>query len=215
MHLRCRILRKSADGDGSMTGAVSTRDRIIDVAVDLFGARGVDSVSLDEIARDVGVRKQTVLYWFASKDALVDGVLDAVAAELFVVIDAAVRSASDDPLERVDAIVRAVFRPAVRRPALLGLVREVSRLESGQADRLRERVRPLVDRAVSYLADEMDAGRLRRGDPGLIAALGYATLTGIATEPEALRTVGWVASAVGLRRLRDELRSFLRAALAP
>ena len=36
-------------------------------------------------------------------------------------IDAALRSATDDPLERIDAVVRAVFRPAVRRPALLGL----------------------------------------------------------------------------------------------
>ncbi len=198
-----------------MSVVAPTRDRIIDASVDLFGTRGVDAVSLDEIAREVGVRKQTVLYWFSSKDVLVEAVLDAVAAELFVVIDAAVRSAPDDPLERIDAIVRAVFRPAVRRPALLGLFREVSRLEADQADRLRGRIEPLVERAVNYLGDEMEAGRLRTGDPGLIAALGYATLTGIATEPEALRAVGWTADAAGLRKLRDELRSFLRAALAP
>lgn len=198
-----------------MNRAAPTRDRILEAAIDLFGGRGVDAVSLDEIAREVGVRKQTVLYWFESKDVLVDAVLDAVAAELFVVIDAAVRAAPDDPLERIDAVVKAVFRPAVRRPALLGLVREVSRLDTGQAIRLRERIEPLVARAVEYLADEMDAGRLRRGDPGLVTALGYATVTGIATEPEALTAVGWTADAAGLRRLRDELRSFLRAALAP
>ncbi len=111
----------------------STRDRILEVALDLFGTRGVDAVSLDEIARAVGVRKQTVLYWFASKDDLVDEVLAVAATELVVVIDAALRAAPDDPLDRIDAVVRAVFRPAVRRPALLGLVREVSRLESDQA----------------------------------------------------------------------------------
>jgi AcrR family transcriptional regulator len=194
---------------------MSTRDRILETALDLFGSRGVDAVSLDEIARAVGVRKQTVLYWFESKDVLVDDVLAVAATELVVVIDAALRAAPDDPLDRIDAVVRAVFRPAVRRPALLGLIREVSRLDSEQAGRLRERLQSLVDRAVGYLAVEMDAGRLRRGDPGLIAALGYATLTGIATEPEALRAVGWRPDAVGLRRLRDELRAFLRAALAP
>jgi len=192
-----------------------TRQRILDAAIDQFGARGVDAVSLDEIARDVGVRKQTVLYWFPSKDELVDAVLESVAAALVVVIDAAVRSAPDDPLERIDAVVKAVFRPAVRRPALLGLVREVSRLPAAQADRLRRHVQPLVDRCVEYMALEMDKGNLRRADPGLIASLSYATVTGIATEPEALRAVGWRANAVGLRHLRDELRSFLRAALAP
>jgi AcrR family transcriptional regulator len=194
---------------------VTTRDRILGTALDLFGMRGVDAVSLDEIARTVGVRKQTVLYWFESKDVLVDDVLAVAATELVVVIDAALRAAPDDPLDRIDAVVRAVFRPAVRRPALLGLIREVSRLESDQAARLRERLQSLVDRAVGYLGTEMDAGRLRRGDPGLVAALGYATLTGIATEPEALRAVGWQPDAVGLRRLRDELRAFLRAALTP
>ncbi len=192
-----------------------TRARILDAALDLFGLRGVDAVSLDEIARTVGVRKQTILYWFPSKEALVDAVLEEAAAELVVGIDAAIRSAPDDPLERIDAVVRAVFRPAVRRPAMLGLVREVSRLPAVQADRLRVHIQPLVDRGVEYLRLEMDKGRLRAGDPGLTAALAYATITGIATEPEALRAVAWRPDTAGLRRLRDELRAFLRAALTP
>jgi TetR/AcrR family transcriptional regulator len=194
---------------------VATRDRILEAAAGRFGIRGVDAVSLDEIAADVGVRKQTVLYWFASKEELVDGVLEVTAADLAVVIDAAVRAAPDEPLARIDAVVTAVFRLAVRRPALLGLVSELSRLPPAQATRLRAHVEPLVQRAVVYLGAEMDAGRLRRGDPRLVAALAYGTVTGIATEPEALRTVGWTPTPAGLRRLRAELRAFLRAALAP
>ena len=108
-----------------------------------------------------------------------------------------------------------MFRPAVRKPALLGLVRELSRLPGPQAERLRAHVDPLVQRAVDFLEGAMDAGKLRRGDARLIAALAYATVTGIATEPEALRAVGWTPDAVGLRHLRDELRSYLRSALAP
>jgi AcrR family transcriptional regulator len=192
-----------------------TRDRILDAATDLFGTRGVDAVSLDVIAAEVGVAKQTLLYWFASKDDLVGAVLVAAAHELSVVIDAAVRAATDDPLDRIEAVIRAVFRPAVRRPALLGLIREVSRLPSAAGDRLTADLTPLVDRAVAYLQHEMDAGRLRRADPRLVASLCYATVTGIATEPEALRVVGWQPSAAGLRRLRNELLAFLRAALAP
>ena len=197
------------------TAPPTTRDRILAAALTRFGTRGVDAVSLDEIAVAVGVRKQTVLYWFASKEELVDAVLEATAGELAVVIDAAVRAAPDEPLARIDAVVLAMFRLAVRRPALLGLVRELSRLPADQADRLRAHVEPLVDRAIDYLRAEMEAGRLRRGDPRLVAAIAYGTVTGIATEPEALRAVGWAPTAAGLRRLRDELRAFLRAALAP
>ena len=106
----------------------NTRQRILDAATDLFGLRGVEAVSLDTIASDVGVAKQTLLYWFPSKDDLVQAVLVGAIEELTLGIEAAIRASTDDPLDRIDAVVRAVFRPAVRRPALLGLVREVSRL---------------------------------------------------------------------------------------
>jgi AcrR family transcriptional regulator len=156
-----------------------------------------------------------LLYWFPSRDELLQAVLADAAAELVVVIEAAARAASDDPLDRVEAVIRAVFRPAVRRPALLGLIREVSRMPQSLTEGLTGQLRPLADRANAYLRAEMDAGRLRRADPGLIAALCYATVTGIATEPEALRVIGWAPSPAGLRRLRTELLAFLRAALSP
>jgi len=193
----------------------STRSRILVAAIDLFGARGVDSVSLDEIAVAVGVRKQTVLYWFATKDELADAVFAEAVGQLGAAVDAAVRAAPDDPLERIDSVVVAVFRAAVRTPSLLGLMREFSRLPVDRAGRLRRHAEPFAARAVGYLAGEMERGRLRRGDPRLVVALVSATLSGIATDPETLRAVGWAPSLVELRRLRNELRSFLRAALAP
>ena len=195
--------------------ARQTRQNILDVAGNLFGHRGFDAVSLDHIAAEVGVAKQTVLYWFSSKDELVHEVLSETAVELTLVVEAAIRSAPDDPLDRMEAVIKAVFRPAVRRPSLLGLVREISRLPSESSEQLTDTLRPLAERAMRWMSDEMDAGRLRRADPGLVVALAYATVTGIATEPEALRVVGWNADIAGLRGLRDEMVSFLRAALDP
>ena len=198
-----------------MATSTSTRQRILDAATDLFGARGVDAVSLDVIAAEVGVAKQTLLYWFASKDDLVQAVLAQTATQLGLVVEAAIRNSTDDPLDRIEDIVRAVFRPAVRRPSMLGLIREVSRLSPALGERFAAELRPLVDRAVAYLQAEMDRGRVRRADPRLIAALCYATVTGIATEPEVLRTVGWQPTVADLRKLRNELLAFLRAALTP
>jgi AcrR family transcriptional regulator len=193
----------------------STRERILTAATDLFGTRGVEGVSLDAIAAEVGVRKQTLLYWFPSRDELLSAVLAAVAGELHVMIEAAVRAAPDEPLAKVDAVVTAVFRPAVRRPALLGLVREVNRLSPAQSAWLRDTMAPLVDRAAGWLGKEMAAGRVRRADPRLVIALAVATVTGIATEPDLLAVTGWRPTIGELRSLRDELRAFLRAALAP
>lgn len=192
-----------------------TRERILESATTMFGSRGFEAVSLDQIAADVGVAKQTLLYWFATKEDLLQQVLAEAVSELTIAVEAAIRATIDDPLKRMDAVVHAVFRSAVRRPALLGLIREVSRLPSRSAQLLGEQLQPLVDRAIAWMRVEMDAGRLRAGRPEIVVALVYATVTGVATEPEALRAVGWTEDLVGLRRLRSEMSAFLSAALAP
>lgn len=201
--------------EATATPRGDTRDRILDAATTLFGTRGFEAISLDQIAVEVGVAKQTVLYWFASKEDLIHHVLGRTREELTVVVEAAIRATRDDPLDRVEAVVHAVFRSAVRRPALLGLVRELSRLPAASSESFTDQIRPLVDRAVAWMHEEMQAGRIRRGNPEIIVALIYATVTGIATEPEALRVVGWTEDLIGLRRLRSEMTGFLTAALAP
>ena len=76
-----------------MESAAGRRQRILDAALDQFGTRGFEAVSLDDIAAEVGVTKQTVLYWFPSKDDLLSAVLQHTADELAVSIEAAVRAA--------------------------------------------------------------------------------------------------------------------------
>ena len=48
--------------------ATSTRDRILDAALDLFIAKGFDGTSLREIAEQLGFTKAALYYHFASKD---------------------------------------------------------------------------------------------------------------------------------------------------
>ncbi len=194
--------------------AQPTRERILDAALDLFGSGGVDATSLDDIARAVGVAKQTVLYWFVSKEELAVAVMQRVADELVLEIGAAIRSAPHG-FARIEATVTAVFRPAIRRPALLGLIRELNRLPPALSEALIDKVSPLIDMAALYLEKEMTDGRLRRADPRLLLAFVYSTVVGVATEPVALRAVGWQPSTVSLRTLRRELLDFLRAALTP
>ena len=194
--------------------AQPTRERILAAALDLFGSGGVDATSLDDIARAVGVAKQTVLYWFVSKEELAVAVMQRVADELVLEIGAAIRSAPHG-FARIEATVTAVFRPAIRRPALLGLIRELNRLPPALSEALIDKVSPLIDMAALYLEKEMNDGRLRRADPHLLLAFVYSTVVGVATEPVALRAVGWQPTTVSLRTLRRELLDFLRAALTP
>jgi AcrR family transcriptional regulator len=53
---------------GEPSDAGSTRERILDVALDLFVEKGFDGTSLREIAEELGITKAAIYYYFASKD---------------------------------------------------------------------------------------------------------------------------------------------------
>ncbi|WP_334145087.1 TetR/AcrR family transcriptional regulator [Rhabdothermincola sp.] len=195
------------------TRGESTRERVLDAALASFGTKGYEATSLDHLAVDLGVRKQTILYYFPTKADLLDAVVDRAADDLASALEAAVAGAGDG-FARVEAIVRSVFRLAMRRPELLGLLREVSRLGSPVATRLTERFEPLVARATAFLEAEMAAGRVRTCDARLLLLSVYSTVLGVATEVEVLRAVGIEPTLRSMAVRRRELLRFLHSALA-
>jgi TetR/AcrR family transcriptional regulator len=60
--------------------AAATHQRILETALHAFAARGLDGVSLDLVAREAGVRKATLFYYFDSKDELYAAVAMLVAS---------------------------------------------------------------------------------------------------------------------------------------
>jgi TetR/AcrR family transcriptional regulator len=191
---------------------MDTRARILDAALVSFADRGYEATSLDAIATTLGVTKQTILYHFGTKEALLAAVIDRSAAELSDVLERALAKAGPGFL-RVEALVKAVFRLAARRAELLGLLREVSRLGPPATTQLMEALDHLITRARAFLEAEMDAGTMRRQDPNLLLLTSYSTVIGVATEVEVLRAVGVEPTARSLLRRRNELIEFLRSAL--
>ena len=192
---------------------VDTRSRILDEALASFAASpGYEATSLDVLATRLGVTKQTILYHFGSKDALLDAVIDRSAADLADALERALAKAGPG-FERVEALVKAVFRLAARRPELLGLLREVTRLGPPATTRLTDALEPLVERAHAFLEAEMANGTMRQQDARLLLLNAYSTVIGAATEAEVLRAVGVEPTARSLLRRRNELLSFLRSAL--
>ena len=179
-----------------------------------FGTRGYEATSLDDLAGRLGIRKQTILYWFASKDVLLEAVVDRCADEVTNRLVAALMR-GEEGFGRVEAMVTVMFRLAARHPAMLGFLREVTRLGPPSSTRLLDRLEPLITRAAGFLELEMDAGRMRRHDPRLLLLAAYSMVTGMATEVEVLRAFGEEATLASLVHRRDELLSLLRAALVP
>jgi TetR/AcrR family transcriptional regulator len=192
--------------------AASTRERILDAALAAWATRGYEATSLDTLASSLGVRKQTILYWFPSKEALLEAVIARSADELARALQAALEGAGDG-WSRVEAVVRSVFRLAARRPELLGLVREVSRLGPPAATQMTEALQPLVRRASDFLEAQMDAGHMRRHDPNLLLLAIYSTVIGMVTEVEVMRALGEGPTARSLVRRRADVLALLRSAL--
>jgi AcrR family transcriptional regulator len=194
------------------SAGVSTSERILDASLASFASRGYEATSLDALAESLGMRKQSILYWFPSKEVLLEAVIDRSAGELRDALERSLdRAGSGWP--RVEAVVRSVFRLAARRPELLGLLREVSRLGPPAATRLVEALDPLVQRASSFLEAEMSAGRMRQHEPRLLLLAIYSMVVGMVTEVEVLKAFGEEPTARSLVRRRSEILAFLHRAL--
>jgi AcrR family transcriptional regulator len=195
----------------------STRERVVEAALAGFGRRGYDVTSLDAIAGELGVRKQTILYYFPSKEALLEAVVDEAAGSVVAALESSVGRVepASAAWDRVDAIVRGVFRLAGRQPEILGLVREVGRLGPPGATRFALRMEPLIDRATGFLEAAMGRGELRGQDARLLLFMAYASVVGVATEIEVLRALGVEPTARTTVRQRRALLGFLRSALVP
>ncbi len=162
----------------------------------------------------MGVTKQTILYHFKSKDGLVEAVLASGTVELRDELEAAVEGA-EQGWERIEAAVRAAFALAVRRPELLGLLREVSRLGPPHSEQVLALLQPLIDRSLVALEDGMANGLLRPSDPRLLLVSTYAAVTGVVADAGVLRAVDLELDLRVAARLRRTVLEFLRAALAP
>lgn len=193
------------------TGGLQTSERILAEAVRAFATRGYGGTSLDEVAELVGIRKQSLLYHFPSKDDLFAAAALDAARTLGEALEEAL---GPDPtgLDRLEALVRGVYRLAEQRPEVVAMIREAARAGPPVSEAVARAMRPLVRAAVRWLVDAMKAGYVRRQDPRVALLTIYSAVVGHLTE-SAVRKVLLGGRARGTAE--RELVAFLRAALTP
>src|SRR5688500_16497450 len=74
------------------------RDKILLAAFELFGRFGIKSISMDDIARQIGTSKKTIYQWFATKDELVEESLKQFINQL-----------EDEPIEKPSNSLEALY----------------------------------------------------------------------------------------------------------
>ena len=194
------------------TTGKATKGKVLRAAVELFGTDGYAATSLDDLARRVGIRKQTLLYHFPSKDDLFTAAALEAARDVFQALDGALAAHDPGGMDRLPIFIGAVTELSRRRPEVLGLIREVARAGPPLSDQVSRALQPLVDPAVEWLEKGMADGVVRRQNARVALLSIYSTVIGHLTEDSVQRAL---LDADARRVATDELVEFLREALEP
>ncbi len=162
------------------------RQRVLDVAGDLFAERGFDDVTMADIATGANVARATVFNYFGSKYTLVETLTETVLEVFRAMLDLAL---ADETTPTPD-VVRRLFEEMgagieSQRSFFRGVFREIARIQLGldesavakrANDEAHARLLRLVERgqARGDLNRELDADAMARAFQSLV----NGTITG-------------------------------------
>jgi TetR/AcrR family transcriptional regulator len=139
---------------------MDVRTEILKESQRLFAAKGFDGTSLKDIAEAVGVRKQSLLYHFPSKEKLRLAVLDQVLHRWNEVLPRLLMAAAGGEY-RFDSVIRETvrfFTEDADRARLL--VREILDRPDDMRRRLETYVRPWIGVVADYIRKGQEHGEI-------------------------------------------------------
>ena len=142
-----------------------TQQRILAAARRVFVRRGMDGVVMQDIAREAGISRTALHYYFRRKDRLFEAVLDDLFADFLPQVENTLRR--DIPLrEKVAGFVDEYLDLLKANPYLPHFImNELNRHPERIIHRMREkglfsrRIRRLLDRALRPTAPDADAAQ--------------------------------------------------------
>ena len=154
-------------------GAEDTKRRIIDAAFEMFGARGLDNVSIQDLSKASGVSNGSMFYHFGSKNAIA---LEAYLIERRNYWTAAIEALEQfdgPPAQAVGAAAEALLLYQEEHPE-----RHRFMLECSSAEWMQQHTRAVealneefIKRFFAWGGPHYAAGELKPMRPEVIAAL--------------------------------------------
>ena len=150
-----------------------SKSRILDAAQALFTERGYDATTMAQVSRQAGVSAGLTVYYFKTKQHLVQALADRVLHARMV--HAARAAAHAGPDDQLAAIIDAVLQTAAEQPQIIAMHLALL-LQPGAADTLADAEHHWEDQLANILKNVLAA----RGDSGQAWLLFRATLMGAA-----------------------------------
>jgi AcrR family transcriptional regulator len=150
------------------------KEEIVDVATPLFAERGYEGTSMNDVAERVGMRKASLFYHFATKDALYEAVLDRIVTQVGASLTA-VYAGQGSLVERLEAAADATSRAFSERPFVARLLlREAMDWGPVIRGKLLGTVMTVLEGGAQFIALGQREGVFVAGDPKqlVLTALG-------------------------------------------
>lgn len=146
-------------------GPADARQRILDVATEVFARESYAGARVDDIARRAGVNKAMLYYYVGDKDALYAAVFTDTIGEARKRLEAAALSAKG-PEARFRAVVAAMARMATEHPHFAPLMlREIASGGAALPDSVVGLMRGVFQVLADVLAEGVSTGVFRTIDP--------------------------------------------------
>ena len=150
-----------------------SKSKILDAAQALFTERGYDATTMADVSRQAGVSAGLTVYYFKTKQHLVQALADRLLHARMV--RGARAAAHAGPDEQLAAIIDAVLQTAAEQPQIIAMHLALL-LQPGAADMLADAEHHWEDQLADILKNVLAA----RGDSGQAWLLFRATLMGAA-----------------------------------
>lgn len=140
------------------------RKRILDAALEVFSQFGYRGATLDQIAKEAGLSKPNILYYFDGKEAIHVALLNTLMETWLDPL--AELNPAGDPLEEVLSYIHRKVQMSREFPRESRLfANEILQGAPRMKPHLLSGLKPLVDEKSALLQDWMDQGKLARVDP--------------------------------------------------
>jgi AcrR family transcriptional regulator len=145
------------------------RDRILDVALKLVGAHGLNALSMDDLATQAGVSRATLYRLFPGKPALFTSLVHAYSP--LDPVSHLLQTRRDEPPEvLMPEIARTVYRTFYGNgESRVGILRaiffEISSLAPDATEAAHDALRTVVGSFATYVMEHMRDGHLRQMHP--------------------------------------------------
>jgi AcrR family transcriptional regulator len=110
---------------------------ILQAALRIFAAKGLQEATMDEIAQAAGLGKGTIYYYFSSKDALIEELLCSLADQYFQNLLEGTDNL-EDPLAIAESIVTNLLEHYQRQPELFQVIQMILAAPKGGPQRARQ-----------------------------------------------------------------------------